>query len=234
MKPGQKTFGIFMWSMVVVGLFALVAMNRFRNGVQAEADPAIPSFRLDPSSAPTTQGVVPAFMRDDQAYDIALDAPTFVYTNQAGEQFSSDRLRGKVWTGMFFFSYCTGVCPSMKKRVVDLQETVTDARVHFVSFSVDPTNDTPERLAAYAKSAKADPARWHMLTGTDEQTRKLADAVKLPYDNAVDHSARIFLVDQQGVIRRYYESTSDKQMKQLAADASALAETGNLPANPNP
>ncbi len=37
--------------------------------------------------------------------------------------------------------------------------------VEFVSFSVDPEVDTPEKLAAYAKQFTDDLSNWHLLTG---------------------------------------------------------------------
>ena len=40
--------------------------------------------------------------------------------------------------------------------------------VKFVSISVDPKNDTPEVLTAYAERFQADRARWLFLTGDED------------------------------------------------------------------
>ena len=39
-----------------------------------------------------------------------------------------------------------------------------DARLRFVSISIDPAYDTPERLRTYAKRFRAD-AHWQFFTG---------------------------------------------------------------------
>ena len=42
-----------------------------------------------------------------------------------------------------------------------------------VSISVDPENDTPDVLRAYAESFEADPERWWFLTGEEDATYAL-------------------------------------------------------------
>jgi hypothetical protein len=46
-----------------------------------------------------------------------------------------------------------------------VRRTPASERIGFVSFSVDPERDTPERLRALAESYQADRARWSFVTG---------------------------------------------------------------------
>jgi len=48
-------------------------------------------------------------------------------------------------------------------------------KLELVSFSVDPDNDTPEVLAAYAKQYARDLATWRFLTGDLEVIRKTSE-----------------------------------------------------------
>jgi len=75
-----------------------------------------------------------------------------------------------------FFASCKGSCPIMTQTYVSLQKRFADhvgKDLMLVSITVDPKNDTPLRLAEYARKANAKPG-WLLLTGTpDEVTRAL-------------------------------------------------------------
>ena len=92
--------------------------------------------------------------------------------NQDGQpmRFYSDLIRGRVVVINTFFTTCTGICPPLSRRMAQIQERLGDRvgrDVHLMSISVDPTNDTPERLKAYARAYKAK-AGWFFLAGSKE------------------------------------------------------------------
>jgi protein SCO1/2 len=67
----------------------------------------------------------------------------------------------------FIFTTCTAICPVMSRIFARVpQELGAEAgRVRFVSISIDPEQDTPKRLHAYAARFGAGP-RWRFLTGS--------------------------------------------------------------------
>ncbi len=82
--------------------------------------------------------------------------------NQRGEpvRFYSDLLKGKVVVISTIFADCGGACPLIVERFAKLQAKLGDRvgrDVTMISISVDPINDTPERLLAYAQHAGAKP-----------------------------------------------------------------------------
>ena len=82
----------------------------------------------------------------------------------------SDLLKAKVVVINAFFGTCTGSCPRMAGVLSGLQERLGDRLgkdVFFLSFSVDPETDTPEKLKAYAERFHAKPG-WLFLTGKKE------------------------------------------------------------------
>src|SRR5690348_7472480 len=89
--------------------------------------------------------------------------PQFNLVAENGEPFDAASLTGHVWVANFVFTKCTGPCPTMTRRMRQIQAQSQSVRL--VSFSVDPANDTPSALAAYAKNFSPDFARWHFLTG---------------------------------------------------------------------
>ncbi|MCE9519645.1 MAG: SCO family protein, partial [Verrucomicrobia bacterium] len=96
--------------------------------------------------------------------------PDFQFTTQDGSMLSKADLLGKVWVVDFFFTRCPGPCPVMSSRMAEISKELKKARdVRLVSVSIDPENDTPSVLSAYAKRLNADPSRWSFLTGPKKE-----------------------------------------------------------------
>jgi protein SCO1/2 len=160
---------------------------------------------------------------------------SFSLIDQAGRQVSEATLRGQVWAAAFFFTRCPTVCPRITRRMRDLQQAAAKGGVKLglVSFSVDPENDTPEVLTAYARQYGADLSSWRFLTGDLEVVRKTSEqGFKLALDGkptpgAADfglfHGSHLVLVDRAGQIRGYYRTSEDAQIVQLLQDAALLA-----------
>ena len=55
-----------------------------------------------------------------------------------------------------------------------LKEFDAETGLRILSVSVDSKHDTPEVLARYALSLRADPDRWHFLTGDEAAIARLA------------------------------------------------------------
>jgi len=106
--------------------------------------------------------------------------------------------------------------------------------VRLVSFSVDPENDTPPVLAAYAAKAGADRARWSFVTGgADDVMRAVVLGFKVSAakiergagDYDVTHGDWFVLVDRAGGIRGYYAVDAAPDLDRLFEDAAALDRT---------
>ena len=125
-----------------------------------------------------------------------------------------DSMKGNVTVYDFIFTNCSGICPIMSRNMSDLTKRLPkDAPVRFVSISVDPARDTPERLREYAKRFRRDD-RWIFLTGDRDEIVKLSvQGFKLaagdpqPGGEALLHSSKFAVADRKGVIREYYGGT---------------------------
>jgi len=165
--------------------------------------------------------------------ELALELPPFELTNQRGEAFSMEKnLRGKIWVADFVFLSCPTVCPKLTKRMFEIQHRTRNLgdAFHLVTFTVDPENDTPERLAAYAFANKASPGRWSFLTGPlDAIESTVVKGFKMAMGKeetspglfSIFHGERLVLVDQNGRIRGYYEAT-DEGIAHLMRDIGLL------------
>lgn len=152
--------------------------------------------------------------------------PKFQLTSETGDPFGSEMLDGKVWVANFIFTTCHGPCPRMTSQMRKLHSDLKDLTdVNYVSFTVDPDNDTPSALAAYARQYGADPDRWRFLTGSKSELDRLSyDAFHLGKVGGprIEHSGRFVLVDRKSRIRGYYDSSDPEALKQLASDILAL------------
>ncbi len=161
--------------------------------------------------------------------------PAFSLTDQSGQSFGSNDLLGKPWVANFVFTRCPSVCPLLSAKFAKLQGDLNDVPdVQFVSFSVDPENDTPPVLAAYAEKYQAGP-RWHFLTGPLDAIEKTVVAgfkihvgEKKPSEAdpsliEIMHGEHFVLVDGKGGIRGYYRA-EPAELAQLGEDLRALSK----------
>jgi protein SCO1 len=154
---------------------------------------------------------------------IARIAP-FTLTAESGQAFQSKSLEGHAYVADFIYTTCPGPCPRMSSQLHGIDTQVRELPVQFVSFTVDPEHDTPEKLSAYAKQFQADTRRWHFLTGSREAVNDIfRNSFKLgTVDGTMVHSTRFALVDSQGQLRGYYTSDDPDELRKLVRDIRRL------------
>ncbi|HUP60942.1 MAG TPA: SCO family protein [Thermoanaerobaculia bacterium] len=103
--------------------------------------------------------------QDARRYAIA-DMPV-VTQDGASVHFYRDLVQGRVVAMNFVFTSCTTVCPTMGATFARVQKLLGSRKdVSLISVSVDPANDTPERLAAWSRRLGGGPG-WTLVTGRD-------------------------------------------------------------------
>jgi len=156
----------------------------------------------------------------------------FTFTNQNGESLSKADLKGKVWVASFIFTSCADVCPPMTANMAKIQDMMKEEGledVEIVSFSVDPTVDSPEVLKEYGNKFNVDFKNWSFLTGySQEEIEKFAlenfkTLVKKPETgDQVIHGTDFYLVDQNGDMRKYYTGLKEVPFEQIIEDIKTL------------
>ena len=136
----------------------------------------------------------------------------------------------KVFVADFFFTTCTTICPKMTMQLKRVQDKFrNDSTVNIVSFTVDPGNDTPAVLKAYAKKYDAIPGKWYFLTGPRDQIYDLARHSYFitamegdGHPDAFVHSEQLVLIDREKHIRGFYDGTDYHDVKKLMEDIEVL------------
>ena len=133
--------------------------------------------------------------------------------------------RGRVTVMSFIYTRCAAAkaCPYATGVLLQLHRASADdpalaKELRLVSLSFDPANDTPERMAAYGMLASQRPtaAPWHFVTTRSQSELQptltaygqAVDKKKDPRDptGPLNHTLRVFLIDQAGNIRNIYSS----------------------------
>jgi protein SCO1/2 len=159
--------------------------------------------------------------------------PAFHLVDERGAPYDDRAMLGHVSVVDFVFTRCTSSCPRLTARMAELQDRLakTDASVRFVSFSVDPENDTPPVLSAYAAKAHADPARWTFVTGPiDDVVRAVQDGFKMSAvkiarganDYDVTHGDWFVVADAAGNVRGYYPTEEADDFNKMVDDVQRL------------
>lgn len=94
----------------------------------------------------------------------------------------------------FIFTTCTAICPLASHTFSQLQRKLGGERdkVHMVSISIDPEQDTPSHLAEYAKKYQAGP-QWQHYTGSMEASLAVQRAFDAYRGDKMNHSALTLL-----------------------------------------
>lgn len=135
--------------------------------------------------------------------------PAFSFKNQDGKLITNKDYDGKVYLVEFFFTTCPTICPRMSSNLVKIQDAFKGFENFGVaSFTINPDNDTPEILKAYAEHYGMTNPNWHLMTGDENRIYKLANegfnlytAKDGEVENGFEHSGNFALIDKNGFIR---------------------------------
>ncbi len=165
-------------------------------------------------------------------YPAGKQAADFELVTAQGRPFRLSDQQGHIVLLFFGYTSCPDICPTTlaeaRQVLEDLGEDGTDVRYAFVT--VDPERDTPAKLASYIASFHPDiigltgePAT---LAAVQEDYGVVAELQELEgsaIGYIINHTARVFLVDQQGNLRLSYAygtPTSD-----IVSDLRQLVKT---------
>ena len=116
-------------------------------------------------------------------------------------QFYDNVLKNKIVVISFIYTSCRDICPIITARLSQLEEKLGDVvgrDIFFVSISIDPENDTPERIRTYLSHFDS-----HILglTGTRDAIGSFSREIgagSQAVGSGIDHSTSLFVLDPKG------------------------------------
>jgi protein SCO1/2 len=134
----------------------------------------------------------------------------FSYPDLDGQTVTLKNTNGSVRLLYFFYSYCPDVCPPTTFLMSQVQDELKKDgtfgdKVKFLSVTIDPSRDTPDRLKEWSAQFGADPNGWKFLRGDEQATADLAKQYQILVTKDAEgnfgHMNLIVLLDQKGRIR---------------------------------
>jgi len=159
--------------------------------------------------------------------------------NQSGDDVSLYGLKGKVVVFAQFYSRCSMCLGHNKEIMTDLHsELKADPNVHFVTVTVDPEFDTPEKLQEMAEIWGADVNSWWMLNVPDGDLAQYCrnqmwyvdyreNEEKTSIADAIEHDMGIAVIDGDSKMRakvNLYELKSSGQEEMYQVKKSQLLD----------
>jgi protein SCO1/2 len=122
--------------------------------------------------------------------------PDVTLINQDGKKVRFKELMAsdKLVVVDFIFGTCTTICPVLSAGYLNLQQKlgVDSQKVHLVSISIDPENDTPKVMRDYLKRYRAKPG-WDFLTGSRKDIDMVMRAFNAYIPDKMSHYALTLL-----------------------------------------
>lgn len=160
---------------------------------------------------------------------IGAVVPNFTLIDQARQQVSLEQFAGKVVALNFIYTSCAlpNYCFRMANNFGVLQRRFKDrmgSDLVLLTVSFDPQRDTPEALAHYAQTWKADAKTWHFLTGPSPEVRRVTQMFGMdffPDEGLMNHSLHTAVIGRNGNLVANIEGNrfTAEQLGDLVASA---------------
>lgn len=159
----------------------------------------------------------------------AAIAPPLDLTDQDGNPFTLSQEKGKVALVYFGYTICPDLCPTTLNDFAIVKDELGDdaAGADFILVTFDPERDTQARLQEYLGFFDPD---FIGLRGDDAQTQQFLQDYgvtikRVEYPNSstgylIDHTALVYVIDNQGRLRLTYPYGTDPLM--IAEDVRHL------------
>lgn len=171
-------------------------------------------------------GMMEESKRSTPEFTIKPDRPLddFEFIERSGRKVDGKELEGKIFVVNFFWANCPMSCRKLNETVAELQKEFKDTDVQFVSITVEPTIDTPDRLKKYADSLNAPSDKWWFLNAPLSDTQDFGNNLKVNVAPQ-SHTDALIVVDRAGKVAGAYDfkdvvklASCKKTLRKLLAD----------------
>ena len=156
----------------------------------------------------------------------AVNIPDVELLDQDGRsvRFYTDLVKGKVVAVQFIFTTCTTICPPLGATFARVQKELGERAgrdVRFISISVDPATDTPERLKAWGAKFHAAEG-WTFVTGAKPQVDELLRSLGALSASPSEHTSSVLVGNERlGQWTRIYGLATPSVLVRVIDDAAA-------------
>lgn len=152
------------------------------------------------------------------------------FTNQNGEHFSTENLKGKICIANFFFTRCPSICPPMRTSLISIAEEFSEEDDFLIiSHTIDPNHDSVSVLKSYSETTGIDAKKWQFIRASELKTKEQAKQFMTNFEPNSDgsdfyHSSYVALLDQKQHIRGFYNILEDTEVSRLKHDLRTISK----------
>jgi mono/diheme cytochrome c family protein len=131
-------------------------------------------------------------------------------------------IKGKRVVVSFIYTSCPDICPLTTARLTQVEDQLRDQMGHdlfFISMTVDPEHDTPEKLKEFSKAFGTGPG-WLFLTGKPEDIRFINTRLGDKSRSLSDHRNEVVLGND--VTGQWARNTVFGDLDRLVIDIRAM------------
>ncbi len=159
----------------------------------------------DKKETPTSPKIVKTLATE--ASDESIFNLTSKWHTEEGKEIELKDLKGKVLVMVMIYTTCKAACPRLVADMQNIAKKIPADKtkgIQYVLVSIDPTNDTPKRLKAFAIENFMDGEEWTFLQGDENSVREFANVLSVKYKEIApmdfSHSNIISVFNQEGVL----------------------------------
>ncbi|MEX2514297.1 MAG: SCO family protein [Cyclobacteriaceae bacterium] len=150
----------------------------------------------------------PLKTEQNKLHDLSIYHLPADWNTQDGEKISFVDLKGQPLVVVMIYTACKTACPRLVADMRQIEEKAASKvsqQPKYVLVSIDPLNDSPERLKQFAQENNMDGDQWLFLQGTEGGVRDFANILSVKYKRIdpieFSHSNIISVFDDQGVLQ---------------------------------
>lgn len=132
---------------------------------------------------------------------------TSKWKTEEGKEIELAELKGKVLVMVMIYTTCRVACPRLVADMSGIANQISEGKkqdVQYVLVSIDPENDTPEKLKKFAIEKNMDGEEWTFLQGNVNTVQEFANVLSVKYKQIApmdfSHSNIISVFDRQGIL----------------------------------
>ncbi len=158
--------------------------------------------------------------------------PAFSFINQQGDSVSWNNYAGKITLISLYRTHHGGYAVDYANKVMEGFSEMYQKNnlLYFLSITIDPEEDRPEKLRSYAKQSGVSNAKWDLLTGPADSVYYwinqglFIDALKVKEagEDKFHYNNLLVLLDTKHRIRGYYEATNQEALSKLDDEIKVL------------
>lgn len=163
--------------------------------------------------------IISACAQEEEPLGTFNEVSEFELESTSGGMYQSNN--GKIKLLTFIFINCPdGVCPMTMADLSVLQDELKEKNwfgtdVELLAITFDPERDDLQALNEYGALFDIDPAGFHVLRGTVEQTEDIASELNFTYgvdqDGSGFHGTTMYLIDEDHNVRSFHRMSKNNE-----------------------